>query len=43
MTPPSLKKAFLYWLKFGLTSFGGPAGQITLIHQDLVHDKKWIS
>lgn len=43
MTPPSLKEAFLYWLKLGFTSFGGPAGQIALMHQDLVHDKKWIS
>jgi chromate transporter len=43
MTTPSLKEAFLYWLKLGFTSFGGPAGQIALMHQDLVHDKKWIS
>ncbi len=43
MTPPSLKEAFLYWLKLGFISFGGPAGQIALMHQDLVHDKKWIS
>lgn len=43
MTAPSLKEAFLYWLKLGFTSFGGPAGQIALMHQDLVHDKKWIS
>jgi chromate transporter len=43
MQSPSLKQAFLYWLKLGFTSFGGPAGQIALMHQDLVHDKKWIS
>jgi chromate transporter len=43
MSTPSLKEAFLYWLKLGFTSFGGPAGQIALMHQDLVHDKKWIS
>lgn len=43
MASPSLREAFLYWLKLGFTSFGGPAGQIALMHQDLVHDKKWIS
>jgi chromate transporter len=43
MLKPSLSEAFLYWLKLGFTSFGGPAGQIALMHQDLVHDKKWIS
>lgn len=43
MSTPSLREAFLYWLKLGFTSFGGPAGQIALMHQDLVHDKKWIS
>ena len=43
MHPPSLAQAFLYWLKLGCTSFGGPAGQIALMHQSLVHDKKWIS
>jgi chromate transporter len=43
MDTPSLREAFLYWLKLGFTSFGGPGGQIALMHQDLVHDKKWIS
>jgi len=43
MSTPSLREAFLYWLKLGFTSFGGPAGQIALMHQDLVNDKKWIS
>jgi chromate transporter len=43
MHPPSLAQAFLYWLKLGCTSFGGPAGQIALMHQSLVHYKKWIS
>jgi chromate transporter len=43
MPSPSLSEAFLYWLKLGFISFGGPAGQIAIMHQDLVHDKKWIS
>lgn len=41
--PVSLKQAFWYWLKLGFISFGGPAGQIAIMHQDLVEDKRWIS
>lgn len=43
--PPSvsLKQAFWYWLKLGFISFGGPAGQIAIMHQDLVENKRWIS
>lgn len=40
---PSLKEAFLFWLKLGFISFGGPAGQIAIMHQYLVEKKKWIS
>lgn len=40
---PSLKEAFLYWLKLGFISFGGPAGQIAIMHEDLVERKRWIS
>ncbi|MES2579371.1 MAG: chromate efflux transporter [Pseudomonadota bacterium] len=40
---PTLKQAFWYWFKLGLISFGGPAGQISIMHQDLVEDKRWIS
>ncbi|HSI25517.1 MAG TPA: chromate efflux transporter [Methylotenera sp.] len=40
---PSLKQAFWYWLKLGFISFGGPAGQIAIMHQDLVENKHWIS
>ncbi len=33
----------MYWLKLGFISFGGPAGQIALMHADLVDRKRWIS
>jgi chromate transporter len=36
-------QAFLFWLKVGLISFGGPAGQISLMHQELVENRRWIS
>ncbi|MCB1984589.1 MAG: chromate efflux transporter [Burkholderiales bacterium] len=39
----TLKQAFWYWLKLGFISFGGPAGQIAIMHQDLVERKRWIS
>lgn len=40
---PTLYEAFLYWLKLGCISFGGPAGQIAIMHHDLVEQKRWIS
>jgi chromate transporter len=43
ITTPSLKEAFWFWLKLGFISFGGPAGQIATMHQELVERKKWIS
>jgi chromate transporter len=41
--PISLGQAFRYWLKLGFISFGGRAGQIAIMHQDLVERKRWIS
>jgi len=41
--PPSFRTAFLYWLKLGFISFGGPAGQISIMHQELVERRRWIS
>ena len=45
-TPPapvSFWQAFEYWLKLGFISFGGPAGQISMMHQELVERRRWIS
>lgn len=39
----SFMQAFMYWLKLGFISFGGPAGQISIMHHDLVEKKHWIS
>lgn len=41
--PISITQAMLYWLKLGFISFGGPAGQIAIMHHDLVENKRWIS
>jgi len=42
-TQPSFKEALLFWLKLGFISFGGPGGQIAIMHTELVEKKKWIS
>ncbi|KAB0495379.1 chromate transporter [Pseudomonas vancouverensis] len=39
----SFREALLFWLKLGLISFGGPAGQISIMHQELVERRRWIS
>ena len=38
----SFGEAFRVWLKIGLLSFGGPAGQIALMHRILVDEKNWM-
>lgn len=40
---PSFREAFLFWLKLGFISFGGPVGQIAIMHNFVVTQKKWIS
>ncbi len=39
----SFREAFLVWVKIGFLSFGGPAGQIALMHRVLVEEKKWLT
>ena len=39
---PSFGEAFKVWLKIGCINFGGPAGQIAMMHRILVDEKKWI-
>ena len=38
----SFGEAFLVWLKIGCINFGGPAGQIALMHRVVVDEKKWV-
>jgi chromate transporter len=40
---PTFGEAAKYWLKLGFISFGGPAGQIAMMHQELVERRRWIS
>ena len=43
--PPTvtLREALRFWAKLGFISFGGPAGQIAVLHQELVEKRRWIS
>ncbi|QSB01346.1 chromate efflux transporter [Methylomonas sp. EFPC1] len=41
--PVGFWQAFSFWLKLGFVSFGGPAGQIAIMHQELVERRHWIS
>ena len=41
--PVSFWEACAFWLKLGFISFGGPAGQIAILHQELVEHRRWIS
>ncbi|MSP78057.1 MAG: chromate efflux transporter [Dehalococcoidia bacterium] len=39
---PTFGEAFRYWLRLGFINFGGPAGQIAIMHKELVQQRKWI-
>ena len=41
--PVSFAEALRFWLKLGFISFGGPAGQIAIMHSELVERRRWIS
>jgi chromate transporter len=40
---PTFAEAFSFWVKLGFINFGGPAGQIAVMHRELVDRKHWIS
>jgi len=39
---PSRREAFRFWLKLGFISFGGPAGQIAIMHREVVERRRWV-
>jgi chromate transporter len=41
--PITFAEAFRFWLKLGFISFGGPTGQIAIMHSELVERRRWIS
>jgi chromate transporter len=41
--PVSFWEAFWFWVKLGFINFGGPAGQIAIMHRELVEKKRWVS
>jgi chromate transporter len=43
LKPPTFREAFRFWVKLGFISFGGPTGQIAIMHAELVERKRWIS
>jgi chromate transporter len=40
--PPKFSEALRFWVKLGFISFGGPAGQIAIMHQEVVEHQRWI-
>jgi len=40
---PTFRQAFLFWVKLGFINFGGPTGQIAIMHKELVDRRRWIS
>ena len=43
MAAPTLAQALRFWFRLGCISFGGPAGQIAIMHRELVQERRWIS
>jgi len=43
LAPVPLAEALRFWLKLGFISFGGPTGQVAIMHQELVERRRWIS
>jgi chromate transporter len=43
LAPVPFAEALRFWLKLGFISFGGPTGQIAIMHQELVERRRWIS
>src|ERR687893_240353 len=41
--PVGFWEAFWFWVKLGFINFGGPAGQIAIMHRELVDEKRWVS
>ncbi len=41
--PVGFWEAFRFWVKLGFINFGGPAGQIAIMHRELVDEKRWVS
>ena len=42
-TAPSFREASAFWLQLGFVSFGGPAGQIAIMHREVVERRRWLS
>jgi chromate transporter len=40
---PTFREALAFWLRLGFISFGGPAGQVAIMHEFLVDKKRWVS
>lgn len=40
---PSFREALMVWFRIGCLSFGGPAGQIALLHREVVDERNWVS
>jgi chromate transporter len=40
---PAFREALRFWVRLGFINFGGPAGQIAIMHRELVERKRWVS